>query len=237
MIVTAPSQSRQFYIVLGLFMGLLAIAGFWPTYFGPLVTGTLSSPAIIHLHAAVFTGWLLLFLAQVVFAASGRVRLHIQLGRMGIWYGVGLIVVGLTTGVIRSRLPDGTADPRLFFSAMSDMAIFSAFFFSAIAYRKKPEVHRRAMVVAATMLLIAAVARLWFLPDGSTAMGFYGRLAIWCSPVLCAIGYDVVRRRGVHIVYVAGLVAFVLRRTLAGPISGTDTWGALTENVLSFWGV
>lgn len=234
--IAAP-KSRQFYIVLGLFMTLIAVVGFWPTYFGPLVTGTLASPVIIHLHAAVFTGWLLLFLAQVVFAASGNVRLHVRLGRIGVGYGVVLIVLGLVTTVVRSRLADGSTDAGLFFAATSDIVIFSSFFFLAVAYRKKREIHRRAMVVAATMLLIAAVGRLWFLPEPSTGAGFYGRLIILSSPVLCAVAYDVVRRRGVHLVYVAGLVAFALRLNAGQSIPQTQAWARFTEYVLTFLGV
>jgi hypothetical protein len=157
------SPTRQFYISLGLFMGLLAIVGFWPSYFGPLTGGTLAAPAIIHWHAAIFTGWLVLFLAQVTFAATGNLKLHLNLGRIGIGYAVVLIIVGLMTGVVRSRETDGTADTGLFFAATSDMVIFSCFFLLAVVNRKKPEIHRRAMLVAATMLLVAAVGRLWFL--------------------------------------------------------------------------
>ena len=55
---------------------LLAIAiaavGFWPTYFGPLVAGTAEKTPIIHLHAAVYVGWLALFLTQAALAATGR---------------------------------------------------------------------------------------------------------------------------------------------------------------------
>ena len=65
----------------------LAVVGFWPTYFGRLVAGTVPVPSVIHLHAAVLVTWLLLFWRQVGFAASGRIRLHIRLGSLddGLW--------------------------------------------------------------------------------------------------------------------------------------------------------
>lgn len=93
---------RRFYIGVSVLMGIIAIAGFWPTYFGPLVGGTIEQPPIIHFHALVFSGWLLLFLTQAVLAATGRVSWHVRLGRIGIGYGVLLIIVGLFTGISRS---------------------------------------------------------------------------------------------------------------------------------------
>ena len=51
---------------LSLVMALIAIVGFWPRYFGPLVFGTLVQPLLVHIHATVFTGWLLLFFLQAL---------------------------------------------------------------------------------------------------------------------------------------------------------------------------
>ena len=87
-------RRRPFYIGVSLLMGLIAVVGFWPTYFGPLVLGTLAQPLLIHLHAIVITGWLVLFLTQVVLAATGRVAWHLRLGRIGIGYGV-LVIIGV----------------------------------------------------------------------------------------------------------------------------------------------
>ena len=55
-------RRRRFYVGTSVVMALIAVVGFWPTYFGPLVRGTLSQPLLIHVHTAVFVGWLLLFL-------------------------------------------------------------------------------------------------------------------------------------------------------------------------------
>ena len=95
-------RRRRFYVGTSVVMALIAVVGFWPTYFGPLVRGTLSQPLLIHVHTAVFVGWLLLFLTQVVLAATGHVKWHVRLGRFGIGYGILVVVVGLVTGVSRS---------------------------------------------------------------------------------------------------------------------------------------
>src|SRR3954463_16246119 len=124
----AAAVRRPVYIGLSVLMALIAIVGFWPKYFGPLVLGTLVQPLLIHLHAIVFTGWLVLFFLQAWFAATRRLPLHMTLGKIGIWYGGLLILVGLTTGVLRAAAsPPGRAE-QLLYASMADMVMFAGFF-------------------------------------------------------------------------------------------------------------
>ena len=116
------------------------------------------NPSLIHLHATVFTGWLVLFFLQAYFAATKRLQLHMAVGRVGIWYGGLLILVGLTTGVLRAAGSAPGRAEQLLYVSIADMVMFGGFFGAAIWYRKKPKLHRPAMVVAATSLLVAAVA-------------------------------------------------------------------------------
>lgn len=60
------------YLPIAFVAALIALVGFWPTYVGPLLAGTPQKAPFIHVHAAVFTGWLLLVIAQTSIAASGR---------------------------------------------------------------------------------------------------------------------------------------------------------------------
>jgi hypothetical protein len=227
---TSALQRRPFYIGASLLMGLIAVVGFWPTYFGPLVTGKIAQPLLIHVHATVFTGWLVLFFTQAALAATKQVTWHLRLGKIGIGYGVVLVVVGLITGVLRSsRLPLGGQAEGLLFAATADMIVFSGFFAAAISYRRKPQVHKRLMMVAANMLLIAAVARMTFIPPPPAGLPVF--FAIWFLPLISAMAYDWRSQRRVHAVYVIGLGAFVVR-ILAIVIDKTEVWGAITRAVV-----
>jgi hypothetical protein len=216
---------RPLYMGVSVLMAVIAVVGFWPKYFGPLVFGTLVQPLLIHIHAIVFTGWLVLFFAQAALAATKRVRLHLKVGRVGIWYGLLLIVVGLTTGVLRAAGREGDGDGgRLLYAAVADMVMFSGFFATAIVYRKKPQLHRRAMVVAATSLLVAAVARMEFLPAG-----LFVHMALWSTPVLLAMGVEFRNTRRIHPMYLLGLAVFTMRRISAVPVAESAAWGAFAQ--------
>jgi hypothetical protein len=185
----AVPKRRPLYIALSALMALIAAVGFWPTYYGPLVRLTLAQPPLIHVHAIVFTGWLALFSTQAVLAANGLLRWHLRLGRIGIAYGVLLVIVGLTTGVLRSAgLPRGGQAEGLLYVAFVDMLVFASFFGAAIGFRRRPDVHKKLMTVAATTLLVAAVGRMSFLP--APPAGLLVMFLIWSSSLLLAVVYD-----------------------------------------------
>jgi len=220
--VAAPvrvEHRRLLYTGLSGIMAGFAIVGFWSGYFGPLLLGTLVQPLLIHIHAIVFTGWLVLFFLQAYFAATKRIQLHLAMGRAGIWYGLLLIIVGFTTGVTRSTGRTDGEGPPLLLAIIEDMLMFAGFFGVAIWYRKKPKIHRPAMVVAATALLVAAVARMQFLPSEAI------RLLIWAMPVLIAMTVEFKQTRGVHPVYLIGLGVFVVRTFSISLIAPTAAWG------------
>ena len=101
--------------------------------------------------------------------------------------------------------------------------MFAAFFGVAIWYRKRPKVHRPAMVVAVTSLLIAAVARMTFVPPGA------GRLAIWSMPILIAAAVEFRQTRSVHPVYLIGLGVCVVRIFNVSIIASTAAWGSFAH--------
>jgi hypothetical protein len=117
------------------------------------------------------------------------------------------------------------------FVALLDMAIFAPFFGAAIAYRRRPHTHKRLMVVAATMLLIAAVGRFWFLP--APPLDMLVANSIWVSPVLLAMAHDWTTTRRVHLVYVLGLAAFLFRLFSPPLIVGTPAWASIARLIAS----
>ncbi len=99
-----------------------------------------------------------------------------------------------------------------------DMVFFAPLFAAAVRLRRKPEIHKRLMIVATTVLLVAAVGR----------MSFVGRpwplLLVWGSPLLLGAAYDIVRRRAVPWIYLLGIVAIVARAFGARLVGETGMW-------------
>jgi hypothetical protein len=223
---TAPAHlpQQRIFVPLALLMTLIAFVGFWPTYFGKVLAGTVSAPLIIHIHAAVFVLWLALFIAQAVFAATGRRALHIRLGPWLMAYGVFLIAVALLTSVaiFHQRVAAGNfaEATRRLFAPLRDMLVFAPFLAAGWIYRRKPEIHKRIMVAATTILLIAAVNRLAFLGRPVPMLQF---LLVWLAPVYLAMAWDWFTRRIVHPVYVIAVLVMVSMRLIL-PLRDTEGW-------------
>src|SRR5262245_53506088 len=81
---------RAFYTGMGLVLGLTVFAAFAPTYYlkflsgGPTTTVT-GAPftVLVHLHGALFTTWVCLFIAQTALIATRRVAVHRRVGMLG----------------------------------------------------------------------------------------------------------------------------------------------------------
>ncbi len=85
---SSPVQATGWaYPAIGLAIAGMVTWGFWRSYFGPLIGGGVTRPWIIHVHAAVFVGWVVLFVTQASLAAFGRIAFHRRLGRVGSSYG------------------------------------------------------------------------------------------------------------------------------------------------------
>lgn len=205
-----PSTRRGFYVGMALLLAAMVVAGFWPTYFGPLAGGTYAGSWVFHLHGAVFMGWMGLFVAQVALVSAGRTRLHRRLGTVGIAYGILVLLVGLGVSFyapvmhIASGAWDLDSAAAFLLLPLGDMVLFAGFFGAAVRYRRAPEIHKRLMLLATIAVIFAAVARRIPFDQPGTFV------AIWLAPVAAAMAYDWRTRGRVHQVYLIGLAILLV---------------------------
>jgi len=240
-VATADSRvvrMTRIYLPSACIAALIAIVGFWPTYFGPLVGGASAALPIIHLHAAVFVGWLALVILQAVLAATGNLALHTKIGQVGFAYGVALILVGITTAFAHfdMRIDAGeirSAQDQLFVP-LTDLMVFTPFFAAAWIYRRRPEVHKRLIIVATTILLIAAVHRMTFIL-GARPIPPARLLLVWLAPIYMGMIFDAVKRRFVHPVYLLGIAAIVYLKFFRVPLFESEAWATFTGWLTPFF--
>lgn len=204
-------RKSPFFTILGLIMLVFAIAGFWPQYFVVAIGGTPLPRTqfwLIHLHAAVFTLWLLMYISQASLIASGRARVHIKLGPWLAGYGlvtalIGLFAAGKLAARLGQRVHDQGEAAAFVFFPLVDMVFFAGFLVVAIASRKKPAIHKRAMLLATFSIAVVGggrfIARIVDLADP----WFWQPLML--SPLLLALCYDILICRKLYAVMVIGL--------------------------------
>ena len=239
----ARAARSKIYVGLALMIAGIVLAGFSRSFYGTFVAGA-SHPWIIHVHAAVYVGWLALLIAQTVLAARGDIATHRRVGNFGIAYGAVVWILGVIVGVampvinVHSGLWPAERAEQFLAIPLGDMVLFGGFFGAAIVYRRRPEIHKRLIILAAVAVMFAAVARAFtnvgvLLGDADAPLGGTpARLLLWYSPVLVAMAHDLATRRRVHPAYWTGAAAMAVA-FLRVPYSQTDRWHAIAREILA----
>jgi hypothetical protein len=240
MIATADTRhtgayDRLFFSGIAAAMALTVAVGFSSTYYlrffdgGPRLTvsGGPMTP-LVHLHAVLFSAWILLFVVQTTLIASRRAAIHRRLGVLGAALAAAMIVVGMTTAraaAARGSAPAGV-DPLAFMAVpIFDIILFTGFVTAALVRRRNREAHKRLMILASVSIITAAIARVPGLNVG-TPLVFFSIAFLF---VIAGAVYDFVSRRRVHGVYLWGGALFALSVPLRLALSDTSLWRAFAE--------
>ena len=225
----APRQAeRRFYTGMAVAILGTAVVGFARTYFlRPLLPVPSPVPPaltpLIHLHGALFTGWVLLLLVQARLVAGRRLDLHRQLGFLGAVLAAGMVIVGTLTalhGALRGVAPFGIEPRRFLIIPLFALVLFALFAVAAIFERRDAQSHKRWILLATIALLPPALAR-WAIELG---IGPPFILALATLFVVPLVVWDLKTRRSLHPVTLWAGSLLVLSGPLRLVLSRTDGW-------------
>lgn len=216
---------KYFYFFMSLLIPVIIVYGFSHTIDRNLLHPTVPRPRILYLHAVVFSGWVLFFILQSALVRTRNVAFHRLVGWYGAGHGTAVVLVGVGTAITMTRFNlvqlHQLQAPADLIVPLFDMVAFSTTFALAIYWRKKPEFHRRLMLVASCALTAAAFGR--FPPNILRPELFYAGVD---ALILLGIVRDWIISKRVHPVYLYVLPAFVLGQTI---VTYTDL------HALPFW--
>lgn len=241
----ATQSSDYIYVFTALLFVITAIAGFVPTSFG-LISRVVSGqqafpPFIIHFHAASFSLWLLLFLAQATLMYIKKPALHKRLGLISFVLAPCVLVsmFGIEIYYVNHVLAPADRSPEQIMEYkrnISDILLihgvsylfFPTFYIWAIlVHQKDSESHKRLMILATLVLMIPALGRLigfsQVLPDLGLsvidARHFYMLLLI-----VPAVVHDIVKDGMPHRSYLIGLTLIGIWVVAAHYLWGSAWW-------------
>lgn len=248
---TIPAGQR-FYVGMSAAFVAIAVIGFAPTYWIPLLRGSLVAPPITHLHALCFYGWTLLLLRQTWLVGSGELGRHRELGVAGVALATAMLFVGLNAAAtaVRHAEAAGAGEAARPFAIVSVTAIglFAVLVAIALLNVRKPEVHKRLMLVATASILQAAVGR-WFLllfapplPPGAMPGSHPPPVFVTVLPglavdllIVAGMVHDRRTIGRVHRVYWIAGAAVLAVQVLRVPISQTHAWTQVVGALLAFF--
>ena len=218
--VLAPQRSavvrfleRYFYFSMSLLIAVVVVWGFSHTIDHNLIHPSPLPPFILYIHAIVFPGWVLFFILQSALVRSHNVKLHRSLGWFGVALAVAIVVVGFLTarGMDRfaiTQFHDSPGAQAFMIVQIVDLTCFAVPFAFAIYWRRRPEFHRRAVLIASCGLTDAAFGRFPHLPLVWSPAGVDALLVL-------GMLRDYIVNRRVHKVYLYALPLFVGLHILA----------------------
>jgi hypothetical protein len=242
-----PGARSSFYVWMSGVFVLIAFAGFIPTYWAKVATGSFHGAPILHLHGAIFFTWTLFFFVQTVLVATGRTPDHRSWGLAGISLATAMVFTVVLAAINSMRVAGaiGLADEarRFAYVSLSGAVLFAGFVGAAIVWVRRADVHKRLMMLAMIPLMHAAFARVFamaFAPAGAK-----GPPPVFVSVppglamdllIIAAMIHDWRTRGRPHPVYWIGGAVLLLDQTLAVPLSATATWMTIATWVQSLAG-
>ena len=221
--INGRRRERLFYVGMAVLVVATVFAGFAPTYYLRPYFATAPLLPLLHLHGIVFTSWILLFLIQTTLVAAHRVDIHRRLGVLGGVIASIMVVVGITTAIIRAKqgaAPPGVPALSFLTVPLADMLVFPILVGAGFYFRRRPDVHKRLMLLATISILSAAVARLPYVLSGGPP-AFFGLTDVF---ILACVIYDLVSRGRVHRATVWGGLLIIVSQPLRLFIGGTHAW-------------
>jgi hypothetical protein len=208
---------------------------------GTGVAGRVIDPIIFRLdliHGVAIAAWFVLFFIQSVLIGTRNRRLHFKLGWSAVAVALAIAITGpwVAFRSVQISAPEfqffGLLYSRFLLVMFTEIGLYCAFVAIGIFTRKKPRVHRSAMVLASLCLLAGATARMPFLYPvfGATGwMGLFGPVFA-LGAVLLLIRCIVTRSfdRWLAMGYAVWVIVFIASEKLAL----TETWSAMAATIL-----
>jgi hypothetical protein len=180
----------------------------------------LELPGQVHLHAAVFFAWIMLYVLQNWLIVRGSVAQHRKLGMLGAVLAVSMVVLGIVTTVAaveQHRVPPFF--PPGIFLVLDVLGIvgFGILTAWAIALRKQPAWHKRLMLCGTILVMSPALGRILPMP----LLGKFAPLAVFASMAAYAVAgmiFDLRLRGRIHPAYYWGGGVLVVTNAFVGPL-------------------
>jgi hypothetical protein len=202
---------KYFYFSMSVFIAVVVFYGFSHTVNKNLIHPAVQKPWILWVHGIVFAGWLLFFIMQSALVRARSVRWHRNVGWFGAVLGASMIYLGISTTLSMARFylyQMHRNEANFLIIPFWDITCFAVCFALAIVWRKKPEHHRRLMLLATCALSAAGWGRLPLLSTG----GFYAGVDFL---IVLGVVRDFIVNRRIQAVYNFGLPLFAAGQAFA----------------------
>jgi hypothetical protein len=214
-----------FFLGMTLLMNLFVFGGFGLSYFLPLSRGSFPpAPPVVHLHAAFHFLWMIMLTIQPLLVNIGKVGLHRSLGNLGISVGTGVFFTGALIALLAAASTrDNPLPPYydLVYLGIMSVTGFGVLFALSIANVRRPQIHKRLVLLATLPLLPPAVNRMYMIPFGMTDLPL---LPMYLTLDAMAVAVLIQERRAtgrIHAYTALAVLFLVAQQLLHAPVANS----------------
>ena len=228
---------RQFFSAVTVLLAAVVAIGFAPTYY---LAGGFLAPLpslIVHIHAAVFSTWMILLLVQTGLISAKQVGWHRKLGTAGFMLAIAMVLMVVLTAAGLAVRVKGAPSMELVLGLLAvtftdafDFAVLTGF---AYALRRDAAAHKRLIIIATVCLTRAAFFR-WHVPILFRQV--YPAYAATYAFLLLLAAYDLWSTRRIHRATLLGSLFLIVMGQFTRIIGPSAPWHAFAHWVQS-WGV
>jgi hypothetical protein len=237
------AKRSRFMMAMSWVLLAVVLVGFSPSFYLRSFFPAPPIPSYIYVHGAVSTCWFLLLVAQTTLVATGNTATHRKLGVVGILLGVLIVVPGFwfilkfPSRILKlTGAPPEALLPRLTEGVAVGLVVAvltGAFLLAAFLNYKKPQLHRRLIMLASITMVSAAFTRIGGLP----IFGGINFHIVMFSGVFALVSalwlYDITSSGNVHIASLTGGTILLLSHLLAiNLVPQFASWQAFVKGLL-----
>lgn len=221
------------YTAIGV-IGLAAILiGFSKTFIIPVSNFSFQAPVIIYIHGFFAFSWVVLFVFQAYLIKAEKWSTHMTIGMLGVLIAVGVAVTIPFAGAyqVQKDTAQGGGDSAVsaITGTITAALMFITLVFAGLHYRKKPEVHKRLMLLATITVLWPAWFRFrHFFPSVPNPEIWFA-LVLADSLIIVAWIWDKLKNGRIHptLLYVGSFV--IAEQTIEALTYDSEPWRAVAR--------
>jgi hypothetical protein len=234
-LTTSYRPARYFFVVMAFLFLIISFVGFVPSY-QAMYNGTRKFPIhwLAHVHGALMTGWLLVFITQTILVAKDHLKFHRQLGLFSVGLGV-LIWISMWVASARALIGFNPQVGHFLFDVLMiqcyGIVLFGLFFSWGILERKHGAAHKRLLFLSTLVLMQAGIDRMHWLPGLHTAL--YIRFFYLDALLILLFIYDWFILKHIHKVTWIGSLLYIVSQVIVTMAWGSRAWHNFWFNLMN----
>lgn len=211
---------------------ILVLLAFVPEY-RKFAGGTFPITAVLHVHALIMGTWVAAFVVQAYLGATGRTALHRRFGSYVVAIGclawASMVFVEFRALAVHP-LPKDPSDYDWNLPGPLVYLTFPIYLAWAVHERRRPSWHKRLMIFALFLPLLAAIQRYLWIPVDYGYWPFAAALDI--SLLVPLLSYDLITLKGrLHPATIRGSILLIGAQALLFLLWGTALWRGVAFTV------